>query len=251
MANNQRRHKNYGWVISMLALGLIGSGAAYFAFVANMTDVVVATQTIPANTEIKQSMLAVKKVDKSALPDNYVPASQAKNFVGLYTNVGITKGSIWSSANVATKDTKKSAVIPEGKTLLSIEVTNLPQGIASGDNVNLLIGISSGTSKDSGGRIVVTYQNIKVTNTYLNDNGEVTGLEVQVTPEQAQKIQYAQLNGELSVSLLPPGYKNEDLSPVDSSSAEDYSGDGGYRTSSKSSSSSSSSSGDEKVSIGQ
>lgn len=49
---------------------------------------------------------------------------------------------------------------------------------------------------------MLTYQNVLVTGTTTNEKGEVSALEVQVTPEQAQKIQYAQLNGELAVSLF-------------------------------------------------
>ena len=190
--------KGYLWLI---LLGLLATIAAYFAFVGQMEDVVIATQTVHANTQITADMLSIKKVDKSSLPAKYLKASDAQAMVGLYTNVGITEGSIFTQGNVATKDTKKSAVIPEGQTLLAINISSLPKGVSPGDKVNLLVGMSS-----SEGRVVLTYQNVQVTNTTLNEKGDVVGLEVQVTPEQAQKIQYAQLNGELSVSLLPLGY---------------------------------------------
>lgn len=215
MAKRKSRNKGFIWLI---LLGIVGSGAGYFAFVANMEEVIVATQTINSNTEITKDMITTKRVDKSALPSKYLTAEDANNLIGLYTNIGITEGSIFTNANVATKDTKKSAVIPEGQTLLSITITSLPQGIVAGDNVNLLIGMNS--SKD--GRVVLTYQNIQVTNTILNDDGDIIGLEVQVTPEQAQKIQYAQLNGDLSVSLLPPGYTEEDLPTVNEKGAATY-----------------------------
>lgn len=213
----KRKSKNKGF-IWLILIGLIGSGAAYFAFVSNMADVVVATQTISANQQITSDMIKTKKVDKSALPSKYLTASSADSLVGLYTNVGITEGSIFTSANVATKDTKKSAVIPAGYTLLSVNITQLPQGVAPGDRVNLLIGLSTASE----GRVVITYQNIQVTNTYKNDNGQVSGLEVQVTPEQAQQIQYAALNGELSVSLLPPGYTEESLPTMNEAQLKNY-----------------------------
>ena len=50
---------------------------------------------------------------------------------------------------------------------------------------------------------------------YTDDDGNVTGLEVVVTPKQAQKIVYAQLKGQISVSLLPINYKTTDLQPID------------------------------------
>ncbi len=215
-----KRKSSGGSNAGYLLLGLIGvcaSAAAYFAFATQMEDVVVATANITANTQISSDMLAVKKVDKSALPPKYLKSSDANAMVGLYTNIGITEGSIFTEGNVATKDTKKSAVIPEGQTLLAISISSLPKGVSPGDRVNILVGISTDE-----GRIVITYQNVQVTSTKVNEKGDVTGLEVQVTPDQAQKIQYAQLNGELAVSLLPLGYTEEQLNPVSESDAKNY-----------------------------
>lgn len=206
------------WLIILLALGLVGSGAIFLAFNANMVDVVVATQNITGNVEITQDMLTTKRVDKSSLPENYITSNNVEEMIGRYTNIGITKGSVFTTGNVATKDSKKSAVIPEGQTLLAITVDAIPQGVQSGDSVNLLIGINM----QSEGKVVMTYQDVLVTSTYVDDNGAVTGLEVQVTPEQAQKIQYAQINGELSVSLLPLGYESEDLPIVNESEMKSY-----------------------------
>lgn len=206
------------WFALLLAVGLIASGAIYFAFSANMVEVVVANQTLQGNTEITAGMLTTKKVDKESLPDNYLTADLMKDMVGRYTNIGITQGSIFTKGNISTEDSKKAAVIPDGKTLLSITIDSLPQGVIAGDNVNLLVGINMADQ----GKVVMTFQNVKVTNTYVDVDGNVTGLEVEVTPSQAQKIQYAQINGELSVSLLPLGYEEEDLPIVDGEEIKNY-----------------------------
>ena len=202
------------WLVILLILGLVGSGAIYLAFNANMVDVVVATKTVDGNHKISSDMITTKRVDKSALPDNYF--NEVK---GRYTNIGFTSGSVLTTGNVATKDSKKSAVIPEGKTLLSITVQNLPQGVQPNDHVNLIVGMSM----QNAGKGVFTYQNVLVTNTYTDADGSITGLEIQVTPEQAQKIQYAQINGTLNASLLPLGYEAEtDLGVVNESSMTEY-----------------------------
>lgn len=163
-------------------------------------------------------MITTKRVDKSALPDNYLSAEYLSQVKGRYTNIGFTSGSVLTTGNVATKDSKKSAVIPDGYTLLSINVQSLPQGVQPDDHVNILVGISV----NGQGKVVVTYQNVLVTGTYSDSDGSVTGLEVQVTPEQAQKIQYAQSNGSLSVSLLPLGYSEQQLDVVDENSIKDF-----------------------------
>ena len=206
------------WLILLLVIGLVGSGAIYLAFNASMVDVVVATKTVGSNNKITSDMITTKRVDKSALPDNYLSAEYLSQVKGRYTNIGFTSGSVLTTGNVATKDSKKSAVIPDGYTLLSINVQSLPQGVQPDDHVNILVGISV----NGQGKVVVTYQNVLVTGTYSDSDGSVTGLEVQVTPEQAQKIQYAQSNGSLSVSLLPLGYSEQQLDVVDENSIKDF-----------------------------
>lgn len=199
------------WFAILLVIGIIASASIYFAFSANMVEVVVASQTLPSNVEITANMLTIKKVDKTSLPENYIKSDVIDEMVGRYTNIGITKGSVFTNGNISTKASKKAAVIPEGKTLLSISIDSLPQGVVAEDKVNLLVGISMNDT----GKVVMTFQDIKVTDTYVDVDGNVTGLEVEVTPDQAQKIQYAQINGELSVSLLPLGYEIEELPIVD------------------------------------
>lgn len=206
------------WFVILLIIGLVTSCCIYFAFASNMQEVVVANQTISGNVLITDAMVSVKKVDKGSLPENAIDSDLLKDVIGKYTNIGITKGSVFTNANISTKDSKKAAVIPDGKTLLSITIDSLPQGVVSGDNVNLLVGMNL----QDKGKVVMTFQSVRVTNTYVDVDGNVTGLEVEVTPEQAQKIQYAQINGELSVSLLPLGYKDQELPIVDEAEVKTY-----------------------------
>lgn len=222
-----KKRKNKVVLIILLVIGLLGSASLYFAFSKNMVEVVVATQTVRGNTPITSSMVTTAKVDKNYLPENYIEASYLKEVVGRYSDVGFSKGAVLSSDSIATGDGKKAATIPDGYTLLSVAIENLPQGVVAGDKVNLLIG----TTLESEGKVVLTYQNIKVTNTSVDADGAVVGLEVQVTPAQAQKIAFAQLNGDLSVSLLPGNYEDEELPIVTESEFTTYSSTEGNSTS--------------------
>ena len=81
----------------------------------------------------------------------------------------------------------------------------------AGDHVNILIG----TSSSGKGKVVLTYQKVNITNVLYDNDKMVKGIEIQVTPEQAQKIEYARLNGTLSIALLPNEYSSQNLSITD------------------------------------
>lgn len=205
------------WIWLLIPLGALCSIALYFVLNLQTTEVLVASGTIYPNTRITEDMLQTRRIVKDDLPQDYLSADLLDQVVGMYTNVGITATSVFTKENIATQDTKKAAVIPEDQTLLAIHISSLPAGVVPGDRVNLLVGMSQ-----NGQATVMTYQDIQVTNTTKNSSGDITGLEVQVTPEQAQLIQFAQLNGTLAVSLLPLGYENAPLNPTTADDANTY-----------------------------
>lgn len=198
-------------IIAILLAGTLGSVGAYYTFNGNRENVLVASQTIRGNTELTSNMIAEKSIEKESLPKNYISAKYANDVIGRYTDLGITEGGVLTTDNVATGDGSRSSVIAKGYTVLPIQLESLPSGIKAGDYVNILIGT---TSADKG-KVVLTYQKIMVTNVLKDGDKNLTGIEVQVTPKQAQKIQYANLNGSLSISLLNGEYKKEDLNVVD------------------------------------
>lgn len=197
----------------IIGLAVIISASLFFVFVGNTKEVLVATKNVTANKEITADMFTKERVDAASLPDNYINASDAEDVIGHYTYIGFTKGSVLTTNNIATGDKKASSAIDKKKTLLTINATNLPSGIQSGDHVNIIIG----ANVDEGGKVALTYQNIEVSNVYIDEDNEINGLEVSVTPEQAQKIVYAQINGQLSVALLPVDYKEKTLEPTNES----------------------------------
>ena len=198
----------------VLTVAIVLSALLFFIFVGNTKNVLVATQDVKANSQITSTMFTTERVDASSLPDNYLTADDAKDLVGYYTYIGFTKGSVITKSNIATSAKKASGAISKKKTLLTITAENLPSGIQTGDFVNIVIGATT-EQEGSSGTTVLTYQKVEVSNIYTDDDGNVTGLEVVVTPKQAQKIVYAQLIGQISVSLLPINYKTTDLQPID------------------------------------
>lgn len=207
------------WFIALIVIGLLTSGCLFLAFNASMVDVVVSTGTVAGNVQITSDMVTTKKVDKASLPSQYVEAEYLEDVIGKYTNIGLVEGGVVTTYNVSTESTTKAAIIPEGKTLLSIVINSLPQGVEAGDEVNLLVG----ASLEDVGEVVMTFQKVKVTNVYIDVDGNVTGLEIEVTPEQAQKIQYAQINGQLAITLLPLGYEVQNLPIIDEDGFKNYS----------------------------
>ena len=205
------KKKNQVIFIILLLIGVITSGCLFFAFNANKAEVVIATQTVRGNVPVTANMITTAKVDKAYLPANYIEAKYASDVVGRYSDVGFASGQILTTSNIATGEGKKATIIPMGYTLLAVDIENFPQGILPGDKVNIVIG----TNLEKAGRAVLTFQNVLVTNTYTDVDGFLTGLEVQVTPDQAQKIVYAQINGELSIALLPLDYQSEALPILD------------------------------------
>ena len=210
-----------GVPIMLLAVGIIMAGMIVVAFGLHTTSVVVATTTNPGNTEITSDMVTVKNLEKSSLPNNYISGKYLSSVVGSYTDIGVTSGGVVTTSNVASEKSRKSAAIRKGYTRMQLSANNIPTGIQTDDHVNVLIGMSLSDY----GKSVMTYQNILVTNVNKGSSGNISSLEIEVTPEQAQKIQFAQSNGTITITLLPNGYEEENLEITDESSASQFSND--------------------------
>lgn len=211
--NGLKLTKNKTVIIFFVILALIASGAIYFVLIGNMEDVITINQTVRGGTQITENMITVKKLDKSALPDNYLSADFKKDVVGKYLDLGITAGGILTENNISTSG--KSSIIPTGYTLYSIkDLETYPTGLITGDKLNIVIS----TNLESKGNAVLTFQNILVTNISYDEEKAIDSIELQVTPEQAQYIAYGQANGQISISLLPLDYQNKSLEVIDENS---------------------------------
>ena len=92
-------------VIFFAILALIASGAIYFLLTGNMTDVLTINQTVRGGTQITESMISIEKLDKSALPDNYITANYKDEVIGKYLDLGITSGGVLTETNISTSGT--------------------------------------------------------------------------------------------------------------------------------------------------
>lgn len=173
-----------------------------------MTDVLVVNQTVRGGTQITESMLSVKKVDKSSLPDNYLKASLRDEVVGKYFDLGLTSGGVLTKDNISVSG--KASLIQSGYILYSMkDLETYPNGLVTGDHLNIVVASSS-----DGNKYVKTIENVPVASVHMEEN-VITGIEVYVTPEAAQLIAFAQANGDVSVGLLPLDYKNTNIEILD------------------------------------
>lgn len=202
--------KNKTMVIFFAILALIASGSIYFLLTGNMTDVLTINQTVRGGTQITESMISIEKLDKSALPDNYITANYKDEVVGKYLDLGITSGGVLTETNLSTSG--KASLIPTGYTLYSIKGMNVyPKGLMTGDRLNIIVS----TSLEGKGKSVLTFQNILITNINYDKENVVETIEIQVTPEQAQMIAFGQSNGDISLSLLPHDYEAHTMEILD------------------------------------
>ena len=200
--------KNKIFTIFSIVFDAIVSISLYFAFIGNMTDVLVVNQTVRGGTQITESMLSVKKVDKSSLPDNYLKASLKDEVVGKYFDLGLTSGGVLTKDNISVSG--KASLIQSGYILYSMkDLETYPNGLVTGDHLNIVVASSS-----DGNKYVKTIENVPVASVHMEEN-VITGIEVYVTPEAAQLIAFAQANGDVSVGLLPLDYKNTNIEILD------------------------------------
>lgn len=191
---------NKGFFIFGIIIVAIASCGLYFGLVGNMTDVLTVNQTVRGGTQITESIIAVKKVDKSSLPDNYLTSQYKDEVVGHYLDLGLTSGGVLTKDNLSTSG--KASLIQTGDILYSMkDLETYPSGLVTGDKLNIVV-----ATQNEGEKIVKTIENVPVASVHMEEK-EITGIEVYVTPDEAQLIAYAQANGEVSVGLLPLDYQ--------------------------------------------
>lgn len=206
------KNKNLYILFGSIVCATAASAALFFAFNVNKVDVLVGTTNVRQRTVVTPNMFTVEKYSKDYLPANYLPAEAASAVVGKYTNIGFASGQVLTTDSIdINKSSNKASTIDEGKTLYTVSTSKMPQGVIAGDNVNVLINMDL----DGTGPVVLTFQNVNVTNVYKDDEGTIKGVEISVTPSQAQKIQYAVSNGDVNLSLLPLNYQVQDLPILD------------------------------------
>ncbi len=188
----------------------------------NLTDVVVAVKSIPQRTLITADMLEVRKLPSTAVNPKAVTALSYA--IGKVSNSSIEVDEQVLVSNVSEKSIDTGGLsynIPAGKRAFSIEVDD-KSGVAGyikkGDHVDVVAALmiaknnTATTTKES--KTVLLLQNIEVLVTStatLNSDGKSKGytiITLAVTPEEALKLFYAQVNGRFNVILRPNSETN-------------------------------------------
>lgn len=191
------------------------TGFAVFNFArslqnAKQTDrgaVVVAVAKIPQNTLITQDMVALKKLSEESI--NPLAVHDLSQVVGRISNVAIEADEQVLSSKLNEQGTDKNGLaysIPKGRRAVTIAVDDIT-GVAGNIQKSNRVDILAVVSIDKISTSFLLLQNIEVlkTNAVLSDKQSAgyTNLTLSVTPEEAEKLFYAQVNGKLTVALRP------------------------------------------------
>lgn len=180
---------------------------------ADVSNVVVAVNTIPAHVTITPEMLAMKSVPTSTVhPEAFTSIDAA---VGGTTKTEIINGEQLLAVRVITDNTTSalSYRIPENMRAITIplsEITGVAGYIMPGDKIDILASYSD-TSINAQRVTYTHFQNIEVlekgpytTNLEEKQVGVTTSLTVLVNPAQAEVLAYANLNGAFHFTLRNP-----------------------------------------------
>lgn len=180
------------------------------AVTVEQTEVVTALNTIPAYVKITEDMLTVTSISKEAVhPEAILDKSKV---VGRVTRTEIIKGEQVLDSRLIEEggDTTLSYQIPEGMraaTIPSSEISGVGGYIEPKDKIDILVSYSDDEAET---KVVFTqFQNIKVikvgpSTIDAESNGIPTSITVLVTPEQAEVLAFATINGSFHFTLRNP-----------------------------------------------
>ena len=195
-----------------------------------------AKQLIPAGTDaatiISKGLIGTKTIDKADVPDGAI--SSLTDIQGKTAEVDIQQNEIIIASRFVQpgQGTGTGTTGPEllglqaGFQAVSVEVSTIP-GVANfiqpGDTVSLIVQLTQTTARGQQATVKYLLQNLKVLQVGTRvitpaQNGQPAGASVQstagkvdltlaVTPNQAEKLVYATLNGQLYFGLVHPGDK--------------------------------------------
>ena len=213
---------NKNIIILTIILGLITTGLfiGFLGTVRNAAlsqketiEVVVASQDIDANTRITSAMITVAKVPKTAVRDGHY--AKLTDVVGLITKSDILKGEQIIEDRLALRQegTGLAYQIPDGMRAMSLPITET-SGVAGYVNAGDLVDILVTYPSDKGMTTYTQIQKITVLAKGINpgtlgtgeidNSGLTTSLTLLLTPDQAEILSYALLNGTINLTLRNP-----------------------------------------------
>lgn len=180
---------------------------------ANLKNVIVATNTIPAHVKITPEMLALKSLPTEAIHPE--AAESIEGLVGTTTKVEIVSGEQVLSSRVITEGVTSPLAyrIPENMRAITIpmnEISGVAGYIMPGDKIDIIVSYSD--EKLNPGQFVITqFQNVEVlekgpysTDPATKQVGVASSLTLLVSPPQAEVLAYANLSGSMQFTLRNP-----------------------------------------------
>lgn len=206
-------------------LGLLTVGVLYYYLESlkqipekkvELTEVVVALNTIPAHVKVTSEMVTIKSLPSEAVhPD---AANNLDQVVGFTSKVEILNGEQFLKSRVATDDSKSSLSyrIPENMRAITVPVTEFSSVggyTIVGDKIDVLVSYNDVTINPT--LITVTqFQNIEILEKgplvptsdemIATNQGVSSSLTLLVTPSQAEIMAYAIASGNIYMTLRNP-----------------------------------------------
>jgi pilus assembly protein CpaB len=187
-------------------------------------NVVVAVARIPENTQITEDMIIVKKLPAESI--NALAANSISLVKGRITNAAIEANEQVLTSRLNEMGAEKGGLaymVPDGKRAMTIEVndiTGVADSIKKTNHVDIIASLMvDKTLVDKTEKVaksMLLLQNVEVLATASSSTDEeakgYTNITVAVSPEEAVKLFYAQVNGKLTAVLRP--VLESDLSTV-------------------------------------
>lgn len=216
-------------IIIFLAIA-VGFGV-YKALDMKKTTVYVFNADYKAGTQITPDMLNEMLLDSSIVeaalinrtsPEDaiYITESNLDQALGNYLKYDVFKGTIFMSNYVDIKG-GSAAEINLGANMVGVTVTadNI-SGVTPEISKDSRVNVYAGFEMDGNIRYtVLLLENIRVIDVQINteDNGtpQIVGITLEVNPEQAMKLNFAQMFGTIRFGTVKPGqYEPTDVVPV-------------------------------------
>jgi Flp pilus assembly protein CpaB len=173
----------------------------------DLTDIVVADADIPSGARLTDKMLTLRSLPKKYADKGAL--SSKSSLVGIETNMPVFKGETITKRKLRIKENRasgKATMVQEGYRGFSILTDESdPQGriLRTGNQVDMLVTLNRDVLGMSVTKTILERKDvIAVEGLGRNDMYIVT---LMVSPEEAQKLAYAQANGRISISICPAG----------------------------------------------
>lgn len=212
-------------IVLAVILGLLTVGVLYYYLESlklvpekkvELTEVVVAINTIPAHVKVSSEMVTIKSLPSEAVhPDAAINIEQV---VGFTSKVEILNGEQFLRSRVATDESKSSLSyrIPENMRAITVPVSEFSSVggyTIVGDKIDVLVSYNDVTINPT--LITVTqFQNIEILekgplvptsdDSVAMNQGVTSSLTLLVTPSQAEIMAYAIASGNIYMTLRNP-----------------------------------------------